>query len=235
MRVLAIDTSTDTSVVSLVDRGVVLASDAQQTEQRHAETLLPRIEAQLRAASLGLRDLDLIAAGIGPGSFTGLRVGLSTAKGLALAAGIPLRGVPSLHALARGALCHADRALVAIDAGRGELFGAAFALDHAGRPRALLSPRLATPDTFAQACRGVALAGAVACGAGVRRYLGILEPALPADVRLLPPDSDAPHPQHVAAEACADFAAEGSSNVAQLEPLYMRASDAKLPDRPLAI
>jgi tRNA threonylcarbamoyladenosine biosynthesis protein TsaB len=234
MRVLAIDTSSAVSVLSLVEGSRVLASDAQSTEQRHAETLLPRIAAMLEATGHRLSSVELIAVGLGPGSFTGLRVGLATAKGLALATAIPLRGVHSLQALARGALQHADVALAVADAGRGEVLGAAYERAADGRLRAVLAPLLATPDRFAAAFAASGCTRAAACGQGARRYWSAFA-GLQGALELGPPEADAPGAEHIAQEALIALRDEGPSSVSGLEPLYTRGSDAKLPDQPLSL
>lgn len=102
---LAIDTSTSAAVVALGDSaGLVLAVDSWPAGQRHSEELLPRIAALLAAASLRPADLGAIVVGTGPGAFTGLRVGLATAKTLAHQLGLPLAGISSADALLEAAL-----------------------------------------------------------------------------------------------------------------------------------
>ena len=118
MRILGFDTSSLVTAIAVTDGDRVLAHDDRSSEQRHAEVLLPRIEAALASAQVGLSAIELIAVGIGPGSFTGLRVGLATAKGLALATKIPLCGVSSLRVLARGVASRAEVVLAALDAGK---------------------------------------------------------------------------------------------------------------------
>ena len=104
LHVLAFDTSSQLTVVAVMRDDLVLAEDAGpskgdlQASGSHAQTLLPRVQACLAAAQLTLSDIGLIAVGIGPGSFTGVRVGLATAKGFALACSTPVRGVVSLAA-----------------------------------------------------------------------------------------------------------------------------------------
>src|SRR5689334_18463142 len=92
----------------------------------HARTLLPLIDNALAAARCELSDLDLIAVSIGPGSFTGLRIGLSVAKGLALATGLPAVGVPTLEAYANCAGARSGLLCPVLDARKGEVYGAAF-------------------------------------------------------------------------------------------------------------
>src|SRR5262245_52075822 len=92
----------------------------------HARTLLPLIDAALAAAGVGLRQLDLLAVSIGPGSFTGLRIGLSVAKGLALATGLPVVGVPTLEAYALHVGPRPGLICPVLDARKGEVYGAVF-------------------------------------------------------------------------------------------------------------
>jgi tRNA threonylcarbamoyladenosine biosynthesis protein TsaB len=235
MRILAIDTSSAISAVSLVDRDRVLAEDHVGSENRHAENLLPRIQAQLAAAGWTLAALDLIAVGLGPGSFTGLRVGLATAKGLALATGVPLRGVSSLAVLARAVLERSELALIAIDAGRGELFGGAYRGGAADPLEIVLAEHLALPEAFASQAAARGLGSASICGSGARRYQAAFVAAFGESVQCCEPGLDLPQGRHVAWEARLAFEREGPSALAQLEPVYMRPSDAKLPERPLSL
>jgi tRNA threonylcarbamoyladenosine biosynthesis protein TsaB len=235
MRILAIDTSSPISAVSLVDGDRVVTEDQIGTENRHAEHLLPRIQTQLGVAGWALPTVELIAVGLGPGSFTGLRVGLATAKGLALATGIPVRGVSSLAVLARAALERSELALIAIDAGRGELFGGAY---RGGAERPLvtvLREHLAPPEAFAREAAARGLCAAAICGSGARRYQTEFAAALGDNLRSCEPRLDLPQGCHVALEARIAFEAEGASVLGRLEPVYMRPSDAKLPERPLSL
>lgn len=97
---LAIETATDVCGVALVHNGCVMGEDSVDEKKIHSEKLLPMIDEVLRNASISLGDVDAIAISIGPGSFTGLRIGLSTAKGLARARSKPIVAVPTLDALA---------------------------------------------------------------------------------------------------------------------------------------
>src|SRR5213083_428247 len=111
MLILAFDTATDVATSALVSDGEVLGERTSR-----AVTVLEDVDALLRQAGAHTRELDGIAVGIGPGSFTGVRIGLATA--LALALGVPVAGVSTLDALAAGA----PGALPVVDAKRGEVF-----------------------------------------------------------------------------------------------------------------
>src|SRR5215210_3342156 len=113
MLILAFDTATDVATSALVSDGEVLGERVSR-----AVTLLEDVDALLRQAGAQTRELEGLAVGIGPGSFTGVRIGLSTARGLALALDLPVAGVSTLDALAAGA----PGAVPVIDARRRELF-----------------------------------------------------------------------------------------------------------------
>ena len=108
------------------------AARAEAMERGQAETLLPMIAAVLAAARLRFSDLDLIAVTVGPGSFTGLRIGIAAARGLALASGLPCTGIGSFDAVAAGiapARRHGRPLAVALESKRAELFLRCFAAD----------------------------------------------------------------------------------------------------------
>ncbi|MDH5672848.1 MAG: tRNA (adenosine(37)-N6)-threonylcarbamoyltransferase complex dimerization subunit type 1 TsaB [Myxococcales bacterium] len=234
MLILAIETSSERTAVAIARGAEILAENDAASPERHGELLLPRIGELLTEAGVGFSDLEAIAVGLGPGSFTGLRVGLATAKGLAVAAGLPLRGVGSLPVLARGAGEAGQTVVTVGDAQRGEVFAAAYRVRDQGPVEVLLSPFHTTPEAAGEQIVA-ALGGGLLCGAGLRRYPGLLE-ALPAGrfVRT-DPDHDFPRGRHLCREARALLALEGPSDLATLEPSYLRGSDAKLPDRPLKL
>src|ERR671935_2871723 len=150
MLILAFDTATDVATSALVSDGEVLGERTSR-----AVTVLEDVDALLRQAGAHTRDLDALAVGVGPGSFTGVRVGLATARGLALALGIPVAGVSTLDALAAGA----PGAVPVIDARRHEVFVLQ------GEPRVL-------PPAELEVERGTACVGS-----GAVRYRAVLEAA----------------------------------------------------------
>jgi tRNA threonylcarbamoyladenosine biosynthesis protein TsaB len=234
MRILAFDTSSPVSAVAVVDAGRVLAQDDSPEQGRHGEVLLPRIQRQLELAGVALAAIELIAVGQGPGSFTGLRIGLATAKGLALASAIPLRGVCSLRVLARGIVDRGELVVVALDAGRGEVFGAAHRC-LGGRLEPLLPPLRALPEELARRVAELSRGPAVLCGGGARRYMPEFAAVLGRGAVLAEAGHDLPRGRHVAQEAELCMRSEGVSDLATLEPTYLRGSDAKLPDEPLVL
>ena len=127
MRILAFDTSTGACAVALGD-GTRWSERSEHTGSRHSELLLPMIRALLSEGGITLSQLDGIAFGSGPGSFTGLRIACGVAQGLALAADLPVVGVTSLEAIAEAvhATHRSTRVVTALDARMQEVYFAAF-------------------------------------------------------------------------------------------------------------
>lgn len=126
MPILAIDTATLVSSVALATEDTLLAEITLQTKKTHSELLMPHIAKLMNMAEVAKADLQGVAVSIGPGSFTGLRIGLSTAKSLAYALNIPMVGVPTLAAMAYG--CPVPGVILApmLDAQKGNVYQALF-------------------------------------------------------------------------------------------------------------
>lgn len=137
MLLLAIDTSTTAITVGLHDGSSVVAEETTLDARAHAEHLAPGIRAALASAGATPEDVTDVVVGIGPGPFTGLRVGIVTGRTFAFALGLPVRGLTSLDALAHQAWVDGRRGdlLVATDARRKEVYAAAYALGDDGAVR----------------------------------------------------------------------------------------------------
>ncbi|HEV7460589.1 MAG TPA: tRNA (adenosine(37)-N6)-threonylcarbamoyltransferase complex dimerization subunit type 1 TsaB, partial [Solirubrobacteraceae bacterium] len=183
MNLLAFDTATPATVVGAVrgERHAERRHDPLSGERPgHATRLLGLVDEALAEVELELGDLDRLGVGVGPGSFTGLRIGIATARALAQSAGVPLAGVSTLAALAAGAADEGgpQRAVLAvIDAGRGEGFAAAF---RDARP--LAKPAALAPAALADLA--ATLEAPLAVGGGAVRFRAQLRAAgaaVPAD------------------------------------------------------
>ena len=126
MRLLAIETATPAQSVALVEDDRLLAELSYEAQGNRGGMLLPTVDRVLRKAGVAPGDLDAVAVSVGPGSFTGLRVGLATAKGLALGAGARLAGMSTLEALAEGYALTDGMICALLDAYRGEVYMAVF-------------------------------------------------------------------------------------------------------------
>jgi tRNA threonylcarbamoyladenosine biosynthesis protein TsaB len=135
MKILAMDTAAAACSVAIWDEGRVIAHDFQEMARGHAQELLPIIQAVLKTAQLKIEDLDALAVTIGPGAFTGLRIGLATARGFAVAASLPVIGVTTLEALSHAVSLEARTGtvlLACLDAKRADIYAQAF--DERGNP-----------------------------------------------------------------------------------------------------
>ena len=214
MLLLAIDTSTTAITVALHDGERVLAESATLDARRHGEHLAPGVEQVLRQAGRSVADLTAVVAGVGPGPFTGLRVGLVTARTLAFARGIPVHGVCSLDALAHQAWTDrpgelGESFLVATDARRKEVYWADYAVTPDG-PLRVEGPAVDKPSDLVDRA-----AGRSVVGRGPLLYPDLLGPGLP------PLDVSA---GHLAAVAVRQLA-RGEQPLPP-EPLYLRRPDA---------
>ena len=126
MKILIIDTSGPVCGVAVMDETKVYSEFTAQNRNTHSTSLMPMIEAALNAAGTELKDLDAVAAVTGPGSFTGVRIGVATAKGLAHGAGLPCIPVDALEALAFSAGSFEGIVCPIQDARAGQVYGAAF-------------------------------------------------------------------------------------------------------------
>ena len=160
MLILAFDTATDVATSALVDDGEVLAERTSV-----ARTLLSDVDALLRQAGAHAGDIDALAVGTGPGSFTGTRIGLAVARGLGVSLGVPVAGVSTLDAMSAGA----PGATPVGDARRGEIF--------------VSGPRVLRPEELELA------RGTVCVGDGAVRYRELLESR---EIQI-PPDDDPRH------------------------------------------
>ena len=127
MNILAIDTAGRSAAVAVMQNDRLLYEQVGNTGLTHSETLLPMVDAALRAAGLTCDDIDLYGVTNGPGSFTGLRIGLAAVKGLAFPRNTPCAPVSTLEALAAGHVGQGT-VLCALDARRGQVYSAAFDL-----------------------------------------------------------------------------------------------------------
>jgi tRNA threonylcarbamoyl adenosine modification protein YeaZ len=191
---LAFDTATEVATSALVDDGELLGE-----RRSRAQTLLEDVDALLRQGGAHPRDLDALAIGIGPGSFTGVRIGLAAARGLALSLGVGGAGVSTLEALAAGA----PGALPVIDARRREVF----TLDADGDP-VVVAPVAIEVER-----------GRVCVGDGARRYRAALEER----GAVVPPDDDERHLPR--ARFHVELAGGSVGPIEAIEPLYLRVPD----------
>lgn len=220
MNLLAVDTAGKTAAVAVMAQDRLLYEAQLNNGLTHSETLLPMIDTALRCAGLGMEQLDLLAVTNGPGSFTGLRIGLSVVKGLAQPRQLPCVGVSTLAALAYG--CTGEGTVIgALDARRGQVYWAAFDLASHARLTDDAAEPVEKLEKFIKTCKKPLLFvgdGATLC---YNRYGQ--EPG----VTLCPPALGILRGAGVALAAKAQWEREGAVSPALLLPDYHRLSQAE--------
>jgi tRNA threonylcarbamoyladenosine biosynthesis protein TsaB len=220
MRVLALDTATEACSVALLD-GSGLIGRYEEPGRGHAAQILGMVDAVLAQAGVSLSMLDGIAASIGPGAFTGVRISVATAQGLAFGAGLRLVGVSTLEALAMRVLDdRADSALACLDARMGEVYWGCYAADPRLGVRAVAPPRVGAAGSvnLPEARAGSAPWRGIGRGFAAYPELGRL-PGLgvePADAAALP------NAREMARLGALRLRAGDGVDPADLEPLYLR-------------
>ncbi|WP_318392890.1 tRNA (adenosine(37)-N6)-threonylcarbamoyltransferase complex dimerization subunit type 1 TsaB [Enterobacter sp.] len=230
MRILAIDTATEACSVALQNEGATYAH-FELCPREHTQRILPLVQQTLSEAGISLTALDALAYGRGPGSFTGVRIGIGIAQGLALGAELPMIGVSTLATMAQGAFrkTGATRVLAAIDARMGEVYWGQYERDaqgvwHGEESEAVLKPE-AVRERMAQ------LEGEWATvGTGWQAWPDL---AQTASLTLTDADVLLPAAEDMLPLACQKLAEGKTVVVEQAEPVYLRNEVAwkKLPGR----
>lgn len=236
MRILAFDTATPATTVALSGVGGVVFTarhDPRPGERPgHATRLLPLVARVLDRAGIGWEEVDRIAVGVGPGTFTGLRIGIATARALARARDIPLVAVSTLQSLALArphpdaVPAGLDAVLAVLDARRSEVFAASWRIEEAGEfDSALLPPRVLAPEALAELVSPLGPA-TLAIGDGAVAFREVLERS-----GSFIPEDDSPLHKVTATNHCrlADHLEGGVPD--DVRPDYLRAPDAEIAHR----
>ncbi len=213
MRILGIETATRAASVAVIFDGKVVAETLRESPQSFSETLMPQVEEVIKISG-AFENLNAVAVSIGPGSFTGLRIGLATAKALAYAWGIKIIGVPTLQAMAYN--FPASKVLPLIDAQKNRAYCQLFDKNSA------LSPLEVRPIDEAITWAAKNLDGEIFLCGDVLHKIKI---PLPSNVKLAPPHLRMPRASSVA--ICAGELNK-VDNVMNLEPLYIRRAEAEV-------
>ncbi len=209
MRTLAIESSCARGGVALLEDDRLLGERIFENGMVHGRDIAPAIDALLRASGLVPRDIDLVAVDVGPGSYTGLRVGIAAAKGLCLALGRPAAAISSVDALASPVSTH-PLVVAAIDAKWGQIYGARY------EKGVRIGPIVAeAPADFARHVP----AGALVVGDAIEAYGALLTHATSAG-----PTHLYPHPATVARLGMR----AAREDAAKLVPLYLRPTEAEI-------
>ena len=223
MRVLAVETSSLAGGVALVDGERLVAEYLLDVGVTHSERLLSAVDRVLAYARWTARDLEGLAVAVGPGSFTGLRIAVSTVKGLALALGVPIAAVPTLDAMAAALPWAALPVCPVLDARKGEVYASRYRWDGAAMRREWEYLALAPEDLAARLAEPVLLVGD---GAALVRS---------PYARVAPPPRRLPSPACVAVLGGERLRRGDTVAAAALTPLYLRPSEAELKRRGVAV
>lgn len=218
-----VDTASRTEGMALAHGRWAVHVLATRTRRGHSAILLPTIDRALENLGWRVTDLDGFGVVVGPGSFTGIRVGIATVAGLARAVGKPVFGYGSLDVRAR-ALTHADATVVPmLDARKGEVYGAAF---RDGTP--VIEPIAASPEEFAETLASAVPRGRLlACGGGARLYRNLFEERLPGRFELAAGAGDQPGVAGMAIHVVERLLKGEQPTADGLEPIYLRRSQAE--------
>ena len=213
MKILALDTSTEYCSVALWNGGEIDAREVL-AGQRHSKLLLGMVDEMLGRHHLGVRDLDGIAFGAGPGSFTGLRIACGVTQGIAFGAGLPVVGVSTLLAMAEAV--GADRALCCLDARMEQVYHAAYARN-GNRWRTVHAPGLYAPAEAPLLQDG----SWTGCGSGFKAYPGALAQRYAGRLSAIMPDVY-PHARDIARLAVPEFEQGRAESAERAAPVYIR-------------
>lgn len=222
MRILAIDTATSCAGAAVADQKGVIAQFALQVGLTHSERFLPMLEALLLHSQCPLAEMDALAVTVGPGSFTGLRIGLATAKAFAQALDIPLVGVGTLDAYAAALGPVPELVCPVLDARKNEVYSALFAEGQMVEPPQAIAPLALAQSLLARGRRVLFTGDALPSYA--EQFQAVLGPsfaAAPAHLRILPACG-------AALLGREKFLQGETTDAFSIAPVYLRASEAEI-------
>ena len=222
MKLLALDTSTSVLTAAVCGDARLLAETYVDCGRAHSERLMATVDWLLNQASLTLRDLDGLAVAVGPGSFTGLRIGVSAMKGLAFAMELPLVPVSTLDALAQGSAIANGMVCPLLDARMKEVYAAVYRFEQ-GRREKTLDDRVAPIDAVLDE---LGEGPVLFVGDGAALYGDRIRERMPA--ARFGPLAVGPRASAVAVEALAKLSMGGTNPAADVSPVYLRKSQAEL-------
>ena len=224
MKILGIDTSTPCGGVGLIDDESVISEYLLNSPVTHSERLLAAVEFILKESRCTLQDIDGWAVSLGPGSFTGLRIGLATVKGLAFASGKPVAGVPTLDVLAAQIAPTPFLICPVLDARKKEVYAAFYRYENGSCPKLLTPYQAVKPEDLVKHVKE----RTIFAGDGTRTYGDYLRNALSSLAIVLPAPFNLPHGTTVARLGLDRLRKNEAPDLATLTPIYVRPSEAEL-------
>lgn len=224
MLTLALDTTSKSASAALVRDGSIVAEFLINADINHSETVMPAVSAVLEIAGTGLDEVDFFSFALGPGAFTGLRIGAGIIKGLALGTGKPVVGVSSLDALARNYCSDVQGALLCpmLDAKRDEVYTAVYERTAAGWTK-VIADKVTGPREFLGQLQG----SYAFLGDGTFRYEGLIRELLPGRHTLLPEALGHIRASAVGLLGLEEFSRGNVLDLVTFTPVYLRTSPAE--------
>jgi tRNA threonylcarbamoyladenosine biosynthesis protein TsaB len=219
MKILALETTEAVATVAALDDGNLLSGFGLDPKKRSAESLAPGIKSLLDGVGWTPSQVDLVAVTIGPGSFTGLRVGVTTAKTFAYCTGADILGIPTLEAIVARAPRHISSVSAAVDAQRGQVVAGSFRRDEAGWFRPIAGAELVDVDVWL----GRLAPGSAVTGPILRKIVR----RVPDGIDVLEPHRWSPSADVVGRLAARDYAEGRRDDFWRLVPRYSRRSAAE--------
>lgn len=212
----------------MIDGDRLLAESSTEMARTHSERLMVLVDRVFKDAGLTPDDLDGMAVSIGPGSFTGLRVGVSTVKGLATGKPIPVAAVPTLEAMAWNASAGRNRICPMIDAKKGEVYAAVYSEVADGTLKSVMEEQIISPEALCERLREPSNSPTIFLGDGAFRYRAVLENRLGGTALFAAAPQSRPFPSTVAWIGLRKFHRGEVADIRNLVPAYIRRSDAEV-------
>lgn len=230
MLVLAVDSATPVAGVALMEKGNLIREEFINYKKTHSESLMPMIDQVLRGCDCSINELSAIAVTVGPGSFTGLRIGLAAAKGISLASAKPLLGINTLDALAYNIIGSDALLCPLLDARKQELYTALY--DGSKKyPRALTEARACSPEEFVDCAVKIAAENGkdkfILLGNGYYPYQEYFQEAFGDSMTTAAEHLMLPRAAAVAGLGFRKLEEGEFEDVFQLRPFYIRLSEAE--------
>ncbi len=223
--ILAIETATMCGSVAIVSEEKCLAENSIDTTTTHSKRLIQQVDYVMKETGLEWDNIDAVAVSLGPGSFTGLRIGLSTAKGLVMATGLPLIGVPTLDGLAaQVAAPSGARICTLLDARKKEVYGAFYDSNESGIPERRGEYLVMKPNEMAR----LIIEPTILVGDGAVVYRDIFNEQLGGKAIFTPRQAFFPKAAPIGLLATKMFGTKSFIDPAEAVPIYIRPSEAEL-------
>ncbi len=228
MKILAIDTSTMLGGIAVMEESALIAESRLNVKSTHSERLMTEIEHCLMQSDLKISDIDVFAVAIGPGSFTGLRIGLSTVKGFSYATGKPVVSVPTLEALAWNFPQSRYPVCAMLDARKKEVYAALFEWQNQDFQKIIAEHSIKPEEFIRYTLNAIRYDKFIFAGEGAMIYRDKIIEVMGERAIFAPPEKTVPSPANVAALGLKKALMGDFSEPISLSPIYIRKSEAEI-------